>query len=122
MAELRDAFGETLAARGSTDHLMVECALIDGVNDTPEAADALLDLLRPLPGKTRVNLIPYNVNEGLGPYGRTFRPARAEAIAAFRRRVLADGTICTVRTTRGDKEAAACGQLATQRAQDAAIF
>jgi 23S rRNA (adenine2503-C2)-methyltransferase len=112
MSELRDAFGEALVARGTNDHLMVECALIDGVNDAPDHADALAALLAPLPGATRVNLIPYNLNEGLGPYGSTFRPARPEAVAAFQRRILDAGAICTIRTARGDREAAACGQLA----------
>lgn len=117
MTELRDAFGETLAARGTTDHLMVECTLIDGVNDTPEAADELAELLAPLPGRTRVNLIPYNPNKGLGAYGRTFRPAHAKTVAAFQRRIMDSGTICTVRTTRGDADAAACGQLAARGAE-----
>lgn len=119
MTELRDAFGEALAARGSSDRLMVECALIDGVNDGTDHADALAALLAPLPGGTRVNLIPYNLNEGLGPYGASFRPARPEAVAAFQRRILDAGAICTVRAARGDREAAACGQLAAGRGRPA---
>eukprot|EP00962_Isochrysis_galbana_P053279 scaffold24729_cov117-Isochrysis_galbana.AAC.6 len=119
MTELRDAFGEALAARGSSDRLMVECALIDGVNDGTDHADALAALLAPLPGGTRVNLIPYNLNEGLGPYGASFRPARPEAVAAFQRRILNAGAICTVRAARGDREAAACGQLAAGRGRPA---
>jgi 23S rRNA (adenine2503-C2)-methyltransferase len=114
MTDLRDAFGEALAARGTNDHLMVECTLIDGVNDALCHADALAALLAPLPGATRVNLIPYNLNVGLGPYGAGFRPARPEAVAAFQRRIIDAGVICTVRAARGDGEAAACGQLAAR--------
>eukprot|EP00966_Prymnesium_polylepis_P174882 4047155-Prymnesium_polylepis.1 len=75
----------------------------------------LRELLEPLPGKTRVNLIPYNVNEGLGAAGALFLPSPPEAVKAFQRQLLDHGVICTVRTARGDDEAAACGQLATKR-------
>jgi 23S rRNA (adenine2503-C2)-methyltransferase len=60
MAELRDAFGEILANRTGEKGVFVECALVAGINDRPEHARALIELLAPLPGKTRVNLLPYN--------------------------------------------------------------
>ena len=41
---------------------------------------SMVDLLLPLPGKTRVNLIPYNANAGLGAAGRLFAPSSAAAI------------------------------------------
>mmetsp|Transcript_47050 Transcript_47050/g.138835 ORF Transcript_47050/g.138835 Transcript_47050/m.138835 type:complete len:192 (+) Transcript_47050:666-1241(+) len=114
MAELRDAFGDVLSARRDRG-LMVELTMIDGINDQPEHAAQLRELLEPLPGKTRVNLIPYNVNEGLGAAGALFLPSPPEAVKAFQRQLLDHGVICTVRTARGDDEAAACGQLATKR-------
>ena len=110
MAALRDAWGETLTARNDRG-LMAEVTLIDGVNDGLQAADELHDLLRPLPGKTRVNLIPYNANAGLGAAGRLFAPSPMPAVRAFQRRLIDAGLICTVRTTRGGDEASACGQL-----------
>ena len=74
-----------------------------------------MELVRPLPGKTRINLIPYNENDALGPVGRTFRTSPPEKVQAFHRAVMEAGVICTTRTTRGLGEAAACGQLATRR-------
>ncbi|KAL1500446.1 hypothetical protein AB1Y20_013103 [Prymnesium parvum] len=114
MLELRDAFIEVLTARRDRG-LMVELTLIRGVNDGETHAAQLCELLDPLPGKTRVNLIPYNVNAGLGAAGTLFQPSPTDAVRAFQRRVIEEGLICTVRTTRGDQEAAACGQLVTAR-------
>ena len=97
--------------------LMAEVTLIDGVNDDAEAADKLHDLLRPLPGKTRINLIPYNANAGLGAAGRLFRPSQKEAVQAFQQRLIERGTICTVRVPRGDDESSACGMLRVESAR-----
>mgnify|MGYP002005772841 CR=1 FL=1 len=110
MVELRDAWAETLQARGDRG-LMAEVTLIDGVNDSTEHAEELHALLAPLPGKTRINLIPYNANAGLGAAGRLFLPARPEAVQAFHARLIALGVICTVRTPRGGDESSACGML-----------
>ena len=112
MAALRDAWKETLAERGDRG-LMVEVTLIDGVNDGVSHADQLVELLSPLPGKTRVNVIPYNANAGLGVAGQLFQPSPNEAVRAFHHRVLERGLICTTRVQRGDDQSAACGQLAT---------
>jgi 23S rRNA (adenine2503-C2)-methyltransferase len=117
--ELRDAWVQTLANRRDRG-LMVEVTLIDGINDRPEDADELAALLAPLPGKTRVNAIPYNANAGLGHGGHLFRSSPEHAVRAFQRRILDSGLICTVRTQRGDDESAACGQLATGRARQRA--
>tara|TARA_B100000524_G_scaffold80011_1_gene36621 strand:+ start:164 stop:865 length:702 start_codon:yes stop_codon:yes gene_type:complete len=114
MEELADAFAHVLRARNDRG-LMVELALIDGVNDGLEHAEQLLQLLDRLPGKTRVNVIPYNPNEGLGAAGSLFQPSTDEAVRNFQRYVISRGTVCTVRTTRGQGESAACGQLATKR-------
>ena len=115
MSELRDAFHNVLEQRGgASGSLLVETTLIDGVNDDASAASDLIQLLAPLPGKLRINLIPYNVNVGLGPLGASFRPSHPEKIVTFQRAVLSEGIICTVRKQRGDESAAACGQLATR--------
>lgn len=112
-AELRDAFVEVLRERRDRG-LMIEVTLISDVNDQPLHAQQLVEFVAPLPGKTRVNLIPYNENAGLGAAGALFRSSRPEAVKAFQRHLLDAGLICTVRTTRGDGESAACGQLATR--------
>lgn len=82
-----------------------EYTLIDGVNDHPEHARALVKLLRRLPSK--LNLIPFN------PFpGTSYRCATPEKISAFQQIVMDGGLIATVRKTRGDDIDAACGQLA----------
>jgi len=97
----------------------------------------LVELLRPLPAKAKVNLIPYNRNLDLGAAGGAFEPSAAARVEAFRRVVseagcfcsllpshplappyvpLQAGYFCSVRAQRGAGEAAACGMLATQLA------
>lgn len=112
MQELAAAFAEVLRARRDRG-LMVEVTLIDGVNDQLEHAAQLLQLLERMPGKTRINVIPYNPNEGLGAAGSLFRPSEPAAVRAFQEYIISRGTVCTVRTTRGQGENAACGQLVT---------
>jgi 23S rRNA (adenine2503-C2)-methyltransferase len=86
--------------------VFVEYVLLAGVNDSPERAGQLAELLDPKVFK--VNLIPYNPT---GMYDGSSR----EAIAAFKR-VLDESRIpSTVRLTRGRDIAAACGQLAATR-------
>jgi len=87
--------------------VFVEYVMLAGVNDRPEHARALVNLLdRRL---FKVNLIPYNPT---GMYDGSSR----EVIAAFKH-VLDDARLpSTVRLTRGRDIAAACGQLAAQDA------
>ncbi len=100
------------AARGylrklpdSRRRITIEYTLIDGVNDAPEQARELGRLLRDTPCK--INLIPFN------PFpGSDYRPVRGATVARFQEILAAQGYTVTVRTTRGDDIAAACGQLA----------
>ena len=85
--------------------ITVEYTLIDGVNDAPEQARELARLLRDTPCK--INLIPFNPFAGTD-YGRV----SAAVVARFRDILAAQGYTVTVRATRGDDIAAACGQLA----------
>jgi len=81
-----------------------EYVMLDGVNDTPAHARALLKLLRGTPAK--INLIPFNDFPGSG-----YRCSSAQVIDRFRN-ILMEGNLITVtRKTRGDDIAAACGQL-----------
>jgi 23S rRNA (adenine2503-C2)-methyltransferase len=83
--------------------VFVEYVMIDGVNDLPEHARQLAELLDPRGYK--VNLIPYN------PTG-AYDGSSPERIERFRA-ILAEHRIpVTVRLTRGRDIAAACGQLA----------
>lgn len=58
-AELRSAFLEVMDERGD-DEIFIEVTLIEGVNDTLEDAEKLVDFLRPFGQRCKVNLIPYN--------------------------------------------------------------
>lgn len=81
-----------------------EYAMLEGVNDTPEHARALLKVLRGTPAK--VNLIPFN------PFpGTRYRRSSQEAIDRFRSILMAGNLMTVTRKTRGDDIAAACGQL-----------
>jgi 23S rRNA (adenine2503-C2)-methyltransferase len=81
-----------------------EYTLMDGVNDHPEHAHALVKLLRRLPSK--LNLIPFN------PFpGTRYRCSPEDRIRAFQSIVMEGGLIATVRKTRGEDIDAACGQL-----------
>ncbi len=106
VAALRDAFAAVSRARGSA--LFVEVALIEGVNDRVEHADAIARLFADFPTEVRINLLPMNPigDKGLG----TSPPAD---VAAFQARLMASGYLCLVRRARGADERAACGQLVT---------
>lgn len=109
IAELLAACRRYVAGK-SRAKITFEYTLIDGVNDRPEQAKALLRLLGDLPCK--INLIPFN------PFpGTEFRRASDEAIQRFWEILVQGGATTTVRRTRGEDIDAACGQLAG-RVQD----
>ena len=85
--------------------LSIEYAMIGGVNDQPQRADLLARLLR---GKlVHVNLIPLNPTPG-SQWDASAKPVERE----FVRRLRSAGIATTVRDTRGQEIAGACGQLA----------
>ena len=87
------------------DFITFEYVMLAGVNDSLAQARELTVLLADVPCK--LNLIPFN---GFSESG--LRRSSDAAIDAFSA-VLADaGIVTTVRRTRGDDIAAACGQLA----------
>jgi len=86
------------------ERLTFEYLLLDGVNDSPDEARALVRLLAPL--KAKVNLIAYNATPGL-----PFRPPAPERVAAFQALLKAKGLTATLRKSKGADIAAACGQL-----------
>ena len=81
-----------------------EYVLLDGVNDSAEAAAQLARLLRTI--RAKVNLIPFNDWEGAG----FSRPPIAR-ILAFQAVLLDAGITTTVRWSKGEDIGAACGQL-----------
>jgi 23S rRNA (adenine2503-C2)-methyltransferase len=83
----------------------IEYAMIRDVNDQPERADLLGDLLAPR--LAHVNLIPLNPTPG-SQWDASPKPVERE----FVRRLEAHGVPVTVRDTRGREIDGACGQLA----------
>jgi 23S rRNA (adenine2503-C2)-methyltransferase len=90
-------------AETTNRRVFVEYVMLAGVNDSPEQARALAELL----GREhfKVNLIPYN------PTG-LYEGSSRERIAAFRHELERARIPVTVRLTRGRDIEAACGQLA----------
>jgi 23S rRNA (adenine2503-C2)-methyltransferase len=105
IADLMDACKFYLAKRRR--RISFEWALIAGVNDTREQAEALADLCRQLRPIAHVNLIPLNDTPGY-----PVRGSARSVVEAFRATLEGRGVSATVRRTRGDDIAAACGQLA----------
>jgi 23S rRNA (adenine2503-C2)-methyltransferase len=97
--------------------LTFEYILIDGINDTPDQAQALVTIASRL--RAKVNLIPYNPVDGL-PWKRP-SPDRCRAFQLWLDRA---NIVSTLRTEKGTDINAACGQLRLQternQASDAA--
>ena len=92
------------------DFITFEYCMLDGVNDQPEHAQQLIDLIRKYgKGKPwcKLNLIPFNPFPASG----LLRSTNA-AVATFAKALSDAGIVTTVRKTRGDDIDAACGQLA----------
>ena len=120
MEELMDGYCRALLERPpKLRTTMMEIALIDGVNDSLEDADHLASFCQKandkVPGmKLMINLIPFNdIGHAI------YRKPSQERILAFRDRLTSRGIKSFVRTTRGDDESAACGQLATKKKKKA---
>jgi 23S rRNA (adenine2503-C2)-methyltransferase len=97
-------------AETSGRRVSIEYALIRDINDQPWRADLLAKRLRKhLNQLVHVNLIPLNPTPG-SKWDASPKPVERE----FVRRVNAGGVTCTVRDTRGQEIAAACGQLAAE--------
>jgi 23S rRNA (adenine2503-C2)-methyltransferase len=102
------------AARAYADQtgrrVSIEYALIRDINDQGWRADLLGKKLRKHLGQlVHVNLIPLNPTPG-SKWDASPKPVERE----FVRRVREQGVECTVRDTRGQEIAAACGQLAAE--------
>ena len=109
IAELMQACVRYLAV-APRDFITFEYCMLDGVNDTPELAAQLVELLRTSGGNLhwcKVNLIPFN------PFAASGLTRSSNArVLAFSEVLSRAGVVTTVRKTRGDDIAAACGQLA----------
>ena len=101
--------------RAPRDFITLEYCLLDGVNDSVEQAEKLVDLIGPQGSQARVdrglsakvNLIPFNPFAASG-----MKRSPSQRVQAFATVLHEAGLVATVRKTRGDDIAAACGQLA----------
>lgn len=105
LADLREALEYWYSKTKS--RITYEYVVWEGINDTQEAADALVKFCRFAPSK--VNLIEYNpIDDG------EFQQASSTAVDMYQRTLEKNGITVTVRRSRGKDIDAACGQLANK--------
>ena len=109
ISELLDACNRYLA-HAPRDFITFEYCMLDGVNDQPEQARELVELVKQhatggVWGK--FNLIPFNPFPASG-----LLRSKPAAVTEFARILSGAGIVTTIRKTRGDDIDAACGQLA----------
>ncbi|WP_420602641.1 23S rRNA (adenine(2503)-C(2))-methyltransferase RlmN [Flagellimonas sp.] len=89
------------------NRITYEYVVWEGINDTQEAANALVKFCKFAPSK--VNLIEYNpIDDG------EFQQASNQAVEMYQRTLEKNGITVTVRRSRGKDIDAACGQLANK--------
>jgi 23S rRNA (adenine2503-C2)-methyltransferase len=86
------------------EQLTFEYVLLGGVNDAPENAREVLDLVRGI--RAKVNLIAWNPGPGVD-----FVMPEKERVLAFQNILIAGGVPAFIRKPRGRDIYAACGQL-----------
>jgi 23S rRNA (adenine2503-C2)-methyltransferase len=101
---LIDSCKDFLNYYGNKRHITIEYILIKDINDSIDHAKNLVKLLSQL--SCKINLIPFNSFDG----SNYERPSNNK-INLFKSYIAEKGFITTLRTTRGDEVAAACGQL-----------
>jgi len=86
------------------ERLTFEYVLLDGVNDSPQNARELVELIRGI--RAKINLIAWNPGPGI-----EFQTPAQERVLQFQRILLDAGVPTYVRRPRGRDIYAACGQL-----------
>lgn len=89
---------------GKREYVTFEYVLLGGVNDQPEHAREVLELLRGM--KAKVNLIVWNPGPGID-----YHQPKPEDVAVFHRMLIDGGIPTFTRRPRGRDIYAACGQL-----------
>ena len=89
--------------------ITLEYILLGGVNDRPEHAQELSEIVKKL--RANVNLIRYNEVNGL-----EFQRPTGDDVHHFQRVLRQHGVNCHIRASRGRDIAAACGQLRHEHA------
>ncbi len=81
-----------------------EYVMVEGINDSPQAAKRLVKILKGIPSK--VNLIPLNEAPEI-----PFKRPTEERVQRFQEILMEGGLTAIVRTSKGREISAACGQL-----------
>jgi 23S rRNA (adenine2503-C2)-methyltransferase len=89
---------------GKREWVTFEYVLLGGVNDQPEHAREVLDLLKGM--KAKVNLIVWNPGPGIA-----YTQPKPEDVAVFQKILIEGGMPTYIRRPRGRDIYAACGQL-----------
>ncbi|HPY80625.1 MAG TPA: 23S rRNA (adenine(2503)-C(2))-methyltransferase RlmN [Bacteroidales bacterium] len=95
---LRDYYEKT------KQRISIEYLLLSGINDSEQDANKLLQFCKAFPVK--INLIPYNSTD------LHFQRASEKSIQDFKSYLESKNLVVTIRQSRGQDIAAACGQLA----------
>ncbi|HJW71719.1 MAG TPA: 23S rRNA (adenine(2503)-C(2))-methyltransferase RlmN [Geothrix sp.] len=90
-----------------SERITLEYVLLKGVTDSMEDGRRLIAFARHFPSK--INLIPFNPHEGSG-----FEPPEEARVGALCRLLSEAGLTVSVRRSRGQDVAGACGQLVRQ--------
>lgn len=107
--------------RETKNRLYLEYILMAGITDTPDLAQKLTALVAGL--DVHVNLIPYNdegdrapdrETGGWRPLNSPWRPSSEAAVESFHQQLLQAGLASSVRRSKGETIAAACGQLVSR--------
>jgi len=88
-----------------------EYTLIDGVNDTLDCANSLVELIKGF--NSRVNLIPLSQVDG-----SEWRSTPGDRAERFQEVLMENGVNCTLRISKGSTLRAACGQLSPEFGDD----
>jgi len=126
MVQLRDGLIQALTNRQQSSRnmrrVLLEVTLIKGINDNIQDAQHLANFVTELqqlaPPKTKIimNLIPYNPSStDIVIRGVQYQTSPPDRVSAFQNTLTNLGIRTYTRTTRGDDDAAACGQLATKK-------
>ncbi len=109
IAELMQSVSDYIAARGNK-RVLIEYVMLAGVNDSPEDAARLCELLDGI--NSTINLLPFN------PFpGSAFQRPDAQTVTAFRAVLVEANKVVVVRESKGRDISAACGQLKTETRQ-----
>lgn len=105
----------TLYCQHPKREIFIEYVLIEGINDSLEAAEQVAEFLQGL--RVKVNLIPYNAQRK----GK-WMPPQEEVVFAFKQRLQEKGYHTLIRQTKGSSIMAACGQLGNREKRKKSSF